>query len=252
MQLGERGDCVTDLVFDQWFAGECGDARVARIEQHLRSCARCRLRGELIERDRAAFLAKAPTLADNARHARGSRSPAPERMRRGLWLSVAAATAAAAIAVLALMPAAGSHEQAPAAAGERRKGGFHVGFYVKRGGEVQRGASGDTVYPGDLLRFTYSSDVPTYLALLGRDERDASVYFPASGDASRVTAGSDQPLDFSLELDAQLGSERLYAVACPAAFALAPLRETLLRAGELPVPPGCRVERIALRKEAPP
>ena len=66
------------------------------------------------------------------------------------------------------------------------------------------------VYPGDLLRFTYSNAAPAYLALLGRDRRSASVYFPAADQAERVAAGRDQALDFSLELDGELGEERLY------------------------------------------
>jgi hypothetical protein len=78
------------------------------------------------------------------------------------------------------------------------------------------------------------------------------VYFPAPDQAARVAAGRDQALDFSLELDGQLGEERLYLVLCPAGYALAPLRDELEKNGELRAPAGCRLERVALRKEARP
>jgi hypothetical protein len=255
MQLDDRDGCVTDLAFDRWFAYEHDEARAAQLAEHLRSCARCRVRGELLAREREAFLSKAPSLAANAERARTLRRADRGWLRAPrTWLAAAAAAGAAAAMLLAW--AAGPRESAQryahAGDGERRKGGFNVGFYVKRGPIVQRGVSGDTVHPGDQLGFTYSSETPVYLALLGSDGRSASVYFPASDSAVRVPAGSDVALDFSLELDEQLGTERLFAVSCPAPYALAPLRRALLERGDLPAPAGCRVERIALHKQAAP
>jgi hypothetical protein len=259
MQLDERSACATDLVFDQWFGGEHTKERVSQLQAHLQTCTRCRLRGELIERERVAFLTKAPTMAANAsivRQAAARRAPARASFARSSWYSVAALAGLTLIAVVVgVLPAVRSRMPEPD--GERRKGGFQVGFFVKRGGEVRRGASGEVVYPGDLLRFTYSSEHPMYLALLGRDAHDASVYFPLSGpgpaaEAARVAPGSEQALDFSLELDAQLGTERLFAVSCPTPFALRPLQQALLHAGELKPGADCRVEQIALQKQAPP
>jgi hypothetical protein len=116
---------------------------------------------------------------------------------------------------------------------------------------VERGVSGVTAYPGDQLRFTYSSERPAYLAVLGRDQRATSVYFPSGPSAARVEGGRDLPLDFSLELDAQLGEEQLYLVLCPSQYAVSPLRTELEASGDLRAAPGCVVERIALHKEAP-
>lgn len=245
MQLDDREGCVTDLGFDLWFARECSEQQTARLQAHLDSCARCRVRGELLERERHAFLSQMPTLADHAEYTRRLRRspPGPLRSARS-WLPLAAAAAAATVIALVIPPVSRPSE--------RLKGGFSIGFYLKHGERVRRGVSGETVYPGDQLRFTYSSDAPIYLALFGRDEHGASLYFPASAEAVRVAAGRERALDFSLEFDAQLGTEQLFVVSCPTAYPLAPLRDALLDTSDLQLPAACRVERIALRKEAPP
>jgi hypothetical protein len=249
MQLEDREACATDLAFDRWFAQEYTPARTARFEEHLQGCTRCRVRGELLERERAKFLANAPTLAANQTRLRQLRaiSPGGRRFSVPRWLPFAVA----AIAVFGLVPAIRSLTSDAANGGERSKGGFYVGFYVKHGEELRPGASGEVVQPGDQLRFTVSSKTPVYLALLGRDEHTASVYFPAASDAAHVAAGSEEPLDFSLELDPQLGTERLFAIACPTAFPVAPLRAALQAEHNLKVPADCQIERITLQKEQP-
>lgn len=251
MQLDGEDACVTDLAFDQWRAGEQTKEREAALDEHLRGCARCRVRSELLEREHAAFLARAPTLEDNARFIRRSerRARAAFSPARRVALSLAAACVLGVVTSLATSwPARRGEEHA---AGERRKGGAFVGFYVKRGARVMRGSTEDPVHPGDQLRFTYSSDAPAYWALLGRDAHDASVYFPATTDAARLPAGQDEPFDFSLELDEQLGVERLFVVTCPRAYPLEPLRRALASEGDVRAPDDCRVQRIALRKEPP-
>jgi hypothetical protein len=249
MQLEDRSDCVTDLGFDAWFAGEGSLAERARVTEHVRDCTRCGLRGELLERERAAFLAKAPTVAANAELARRSRAGkrVPRRHGASLWLGLSA------VALVGVLGVLGSQlgSSTVSSGGERLKGGAHAAFYVKRGTRVERGVNGGTAYPGDQLRFTYSSERPAYLALFGRDQRAASVYFPSGERAVRVESGRDVPLGFSLELDAQLGEEQLYLVLCPSQYALAPLRAQLEASGEVRADASCQVERIALHKEAP-
>lgn len=248
MQLEDRSDCVTDFGFDEWFAGEGSAAERARVATHVQGCTRCGVRGELLERERAMFLAKAPTVAANAElalHSQARKSAATRRFNPSVWLGLLA------IALIGAFGSSTLFETKPATEGERVKGGSQVGFYIKRGSRVERGVNGGTAYPGDQLRFTYSSERPAYLAVLGHDERAASVYFPAGTSAVRVEGGRDLPLDFSLELDAQLGEEQLYLVLCPSQYALAPLRTELEASGKLRAAAGCLVERITLRKEAP-
>lgn len=255
MQLEDRSDCVTDFGFDAWFAGEGSASERARVTAHVQSCTRCGVRGELLGQERAVFLAKAPTIAANAELARHGQVPkrAARTLGAPVWLG---------LLVVALVGAFGSQLSSsaffdtppaaqPANGGERRKGGSRVSFYVKRGARVERGVNGSTAYPGDQLRFTYSSERPAYLAVLGHDQRTASVYFPSGQSAVRVESGRDLPLDFSLELDGQLGEEQLFLVLCPSQYALSPLLAELEASGGLRAGVGCLVERIALHKEAP-
>lgn len=255
MPLEDRSDCVTDFGFDEWLAGGGSAEERARIAAHVRCCTRCGLRGELIERERAVFLAKAPTIAANSELARRSRARKRPASKLGGPVSLG-------LLIVALIGAFGWQLGAPALfeergaampanGGERRKGSSQVGFYIKRGSKVERGESGGTVYPGDQLRITYSSERPAYLAVLGRDERSASVYFPSGESAVRIKGGRHVPLDFSLELDAQLGEEQLFVVLCPAEYALSPLLAELEASGQLRAALGCFVEHIALHKEAP-
>lgn len=255
MRLEQRDTCVTDLAFDEWFAEECTPRQRALIEEHVGSCTRCRLRCELLERERSVFLETYPTLAAHVQRVREPRQIDRVAVGRDgriyLTLAVAALTFAA---LFAWLPSSSWFNRTePDANSERRKGAKQqLGFYVKRGQHVRWGNSSDPVYPGDLLRFTYTSSAPTYFALLGLDARGARIYFQSRGRAVRIEAGNDKPLDFSLELDEQLGSERLFAIFCPYVYSLAPLVERLETSGELPEQSGCRVEKLTLIKKAPP
>jgi hypothetical protein len=104
------------------------------------------------------------------------------------------------------------------------------------------------VHPGEQLRFSYTSDTATHLALFGRDARAVTTYYPLDADAPRVEPGRDVALDFGVELDERPGPERIHALFCPQPIALAPMRDALARSGRLPVPPGCHTDVITLDK----
>jgi hypothetical protein len=130
----------------------------------------------------------------------------------------------------------------------RSKGGPSIGVYVKRGEQIRRGSTGEVVVPGELLRFTYSSERPAYFALLHADATRASVHFPLRAEAEKIGPGRDVPLDFSIRLDSRLGAERVYGLFCEEPIALEPVRAQLERSGELPALPRCWVDRLVLDK----
>ena len=259
-------NCVSDLALDEWSAGELSPAEAAQLHAHLLQCARCREQRAEYERERAAFLEVAPSIAAQAAllgradatassrmtadairdpaSPRRSRAVARPRWRPAAWLGAALA-AAAAVALVAL----GTPASSP---GTRSKGPPHVDFFVKRGARVARGRAGQLLRAGDLLRFTVSSDRARYLALFDRDAHGARVYYPGGRHAAALRPGSAVPLDFSIELDDSLGPEHIYAVFCPEPFALEPLRGELARAGELSAPDGCQLDVLEIRKEARP
>jgi len=273
MKTTRPSECLSDLALDEHLARELEDAARSEVEAHLAGCARCQQRRGRLEREHAAFLERAPSFHAHARrvamaggdrgrvreeadgehaHEHGrdhDRADAPPaRVTRLRLLSFATALGAAA-AVLLFRVVPGLE---PPVLTTRSKGAPHLGFFVSREGKVTRGVEGQTVHPGDGLRFTYSADRAWHLAILDRDERAASVFFPGTARAARIGAGSDVALDFSVELDAQLGDERIHAVFCPEAFDVEPLRAALERSAGLPVAAGCTVSVITLHKAPPP
>jgi hypothetical protein len=122
---------------------------------------------------------------------------------------------------------------------------------VKRQGRVWAADSGTLLEPGDLVRFTYSSEHACYLALFGQDARATQVYFPNGARAAFVRGGAAVPLDFSVELDTTPGEEHVHALFCDSSIELAPLRAALAETGRLAAPEGCKVQTLSLRKAGP-
>jgi hypothetical protein len=266
---------LTELVLDEWAAQELGSREREQVAEHLARCEHCRGRHEALERERASFLAAAPSFAIHAarfvsstRELDPSSSPSSAtladpgnprsstvrplvqadpirtaaRQSAALVATSFAAMAAAALLVLWFgQPIERTYT----------KGQPHIGWFVKRGDEVHRGRMDELLHPRDDLRFVYSSDAPRYFALFNLDARAATVYFPVGPSAVRVRAGNDVALDFSVELDDQLGTERVWALFCEQSFELEPLRAALLATGRLPVRAGCLAELVELQKVAP-
>ena len=66
-----------------------------------------------------------------------------------------------------------------------------------------------------------------------------------------MAAGRDVALDFSLELDDQLGEEQVHALFCNEPVVLEPLRAQLESTRALKTPPGCTGQLIKLNKVPP-
>lgn len=242
--LSKGASCITDFTFDRWYARELSAAHERDLQAHLESCAHCSLRCEQLERQRAAFHRRAPDWQSFA----ARRAPAPARTPRGLWRGSrwALLGGLAAAAALALFVLPTEQERTPAV---RSKGKASIGFYVKHGEQVRRGASGERVRPGEVVRFIYSTEQRAYFALLHADAARASVYFPSATHASLVAPGREVALDFGIRLDPMLGAERVYGLFCGEPVALEPLRAGLEATGELRAVAGCQIDRIVLNKE---
>ena len=137
------------------------------------------------------------------------------------------------------------------AATERSKGGPSIGFFVKRGERIRRGSTGEEVIPGELVRFTYTTERPLYFALLHADSTRAAIHFPTQPNAARIDAGREIPLDFSIRLDSLLGTERVYGLFCEEPIPLEPVRARLEQSGSFAELPRCRVDHLELNKRSP-
>src|SRR5262249_4594718 len=159
-----RSTCLSHLRCDQWLNGEIDDDAVTA---HLASCERCTARIAAHRRERAAFAVPLRV---------------PQRSRR--WMTVVA-SAAAALGVWLAWP----RRDDPAT---RDKGRSSIGFYVKHGELVRRGAAGEIVAPRDAINFTASTDRAAYLAIVSVDGAGkVSAYYPDGPTAAALPAGRD-------------------------------------------------------------
>jgi len=262
--------CISDLEFDEWRALELDAGAALALTEHVAGCQRCQQRRALLEAQAAEFLQRFPeldlpalTTTKSSVRAKSSTEIAHESShrarargsivswRRGWAIaSGLAGLAAAALALLLLRPVE------PASDGElgtRIKGSSRLGFFVKRGNQVLPGGDEEVVHPHDLLRFTLTTVRPSHTAILSLDGAGvASVYHPAGAQSQRFGVVRDEALDQSIDLDATLGRERIWAVFCEAPFEVEPLRAQLEADRELKVPAGCTVDQLTLVKQAGP
>jgi hypothetical protein len=223
-----EADCLSELVLDEWSAGELSPAQVQRCEAHLAGCATCRARKLALEQANTTFYSEAPSFAALKRLAP---KPKPARSLANVrWLSAPLLAACAALAFIAVRQPA---QPAPALE-TRSKGAARIGYYVKRGDAVTRGESATAVYPHDAVRFVYSADRAYFLAIFSADASGVGVYFPNGRTAQPIAAGQDIALDFSVELDNTLGRERVTALFCPEAFEIEPVQSALSTGSPLP------------------
>lgn len=230
LRKAQPNNCLSDLMLDEWHAGELDSAAARIVEEHVASCDRCRARQQALQAVANEFLRARPG--------------APQRRFRARTVGIALSGLAVAAAALLLM-------RTPEPFGERSKGGPSLGFFVLRGERVFAGSEGERLQPGDRLRFVATSLTPRQLAILSRDARGvASVYYPAAPHSRLVAATRETPLDTAVELDGTLGTETLFGVFCDQEFEVEPLRQALERSGKLPSLPGCSVDQLEVRKEA--
>ncbi len=240
--------CVSDLRFDQWHGGELGPEEVAEIERHVEHCDVCRARHSELEAQADAFLARFPNLEPARRNTEPSRCA--RRSRSWQWRAALATLAAAAAVVLVTRsPDPGLNQRLAT----RTKGGAtRFGFHVKQLGGVHLGIDGQEVHPGDQLRFFVSTASPQHVAILSRDGAGVvSEYYPGKGQSRAIGSAQNLDLDSSVELDATLGREVLWAVFCSEPFSTEPLRRQLQQTSQLMAPVGCTTERLIVVKAQP-
>ena len=231
--------CYSGLHFDRFLLGElsAGDAKELRV--HLAGCARCTACLESLRPgEPLPPLRVAAAGAGQTAEAGLVVALRPRRWTRPL--AAAAGIAAAASLLLVL--------RAPAPS-ERRKGsGFALAMYVQHGEAVRRAEPGESVAPGDAVRFAITAPAAGYVAVLSVDpERRASIYFPLGERAAPISAGFDLALPQGTRLDATTGEEHLTALFCTAPVELAPLRAALEQ-GALKLPDGCQETHLRFVK----
>ncbi|HET7825489.1 MAG TPA: hypothetical protein VFK90_09145 [Anaeromyxobacter sp.] len=214
--------CTSALRLDRWLCGELGSEEDAALRAHLATCARCADAASTLGAARDEELPPLRALDVPAR--------AVPRFVKPWRPALAAAGLAGALAAglfLALRP---GPAQAP---GTALKGaGVGIGMWVQHGGDVRRVGEGEAIAVGDAVRFSVTTPVRAYVAVLSLDPAGhASVYFPVGPRAEAVGPAVDAPLPAGTRLDATVGEERVWALFCPAPIELEPVRARLERGG---------------------
>jgi hypothetical protein len=248
---------LSDLALDRLLSGEASKEARVPVDVHLAACEPCRERHAAISARRAAFLERVPTfdaLAASVHTTRNRPSPGARRIGRRALAVAGLATAAGVVLIVKLTPtpievSGTTGANTPAAPTDTRpKGGASIAFFLRRGETVTEGGPDTVLRPGDQIRFVYSTARPQYLAILNRDARGVSVYFPSGSHAAAIAPGRGVPLDFGVELDGYVGRERVFALFCDAPIALDPVKRELGTTRTFDPPPGCIVRTLDLQK----
>jgi hypothetical protein len=252
----QRGpDCISDLAFDRWHAGELPAEEIARATSHLATCARCADRRAMLTNHRDAFATetvdwpRAPT-AESA-PAKPTVKPAttvttlPSRSGRLLPRVAAVLTLAAGVLLLMKVRKGDGVDS-----NERLKGGARFAYYVRHDGVVREGLEGEKLSPGDAIQLSYSVARTGHLAVFSVDgARRASTYWPRGERAAPIGPGRDVSLPESIVLDETLGPETVYTLYCADAVTLEPIRSALERSPTRePEIEGCTTERVRFVK----
>ncbi|MGZ6099479.1 MAG: hypothetical protein ACXWLL_13870 [Myxococcaceae bacterium] len=204
--------CLSALRLDRWMMGELGAEDAETVGAHVSSCATCgaAVAGMRGVREEVRALPLPPRLL-----------PRPLRRRAPL-----------AAAGLGLALAAGLVLMFRGEPAQRTKGtGLALTMFVQHGGEVRRAGPGESVAPGDAVRFAVSTPSPAFVAVLSLDPAGrASVYFPEGPRAAQVPGGAEVPLPLGTRLDATTGEERLLGLFCTRPVELEPIRLALQQA----------------------
>lgn len=215
---------LTELELERWLAGALPDERMRRASDADR------VRLDELRAEHAALLAGSDVAAAVRAIERRVVRAARRRRRFVGWWWAAGGALAAAVALAIVVP---SLRGVPDEDDLHSKGGA-IGLLVHVADHTgsHRVASGDTVQPGDRLRFELSVVRPGYAAVIGIDGGGAlAVYYPVGGQApAPIDPRGGGVLPGAIELDDAPGDEQFVAIYAEQPFALDPALLAAVRA----------------------
>ena len=247
--------CRSSLAIDRWLSGELSAAQAEELRAHAGDCARCQpavamLRGMAEEplpppsflRPKLVAVEGGSNPIDATNKSETSVNHWPHRSRK-------AALGAACLAIAASLLIALRHKDTSPET-ERSKGApISLDIYVQHGEQVRRALPGESVAPGDAIRFALGSKSGGYAAVLSLDPgSQASIYFPLDARAAPIAGGAEVALPLSTRLDQTRGQEQIFALLCDSPIELEPLRANL-QAGSFTLPAGCSLAQQRFEKK---
>lgn len=247
-------DCPSELELDRFEQAELDPARKMVLDAHVPTCPDCQAR--IAERQALMNAISAPERRRMINHimeaAAAAATPATPWWRRWLFerplMPAFAAACAMAIAFISLR---GVPELDSGSDGLRTKGALGLTVYREHAGAVELASSGETMAPGDRLRFGIEVPAAGHAMIVGIEASgSAYVCYPTNGSerSAEVSAGRTEALPGAIALDDSTGRESLHLIHCPEPFSLDEV--TPIDAGRL-AERGCRLSSFELSKQMP-
>lgn len=236
----------TDLELERLLANDLPAARASEIEATATLADRARL--DELRAESQAFLEQVDVAAEVRAIGRRMEqvTPAPRGLARWWkWVASGGALVAATAAIVFVVTRPGP-DRPRSSDDDLQVKGDEITLIVHT--PQRRLASGDTVRPGDRLRFEISAAEPGYLAVIGIDGTGApTVYYPERGTGpAAIEVRGSQLLPGAIELDATPGDETFHAVFARRPFTLEAVLPALQSGKAVP---GVQASRVVLRKQ---
>ncbi|MBA3456199.1 MAG: DUF4384 domain-containing protein [Deltaproteobacteria bacterium] len=233
---------VTDVELERLLAEDLPAARVSEIESKATTADRARL--DELRAENQAFLAHVDVAAEVRAIGRRMEKLAPEPRKLATWwrwmfAGGALAAAAAALLIIVRRPDQTVEDDIGVKGGD-------VALIIHT--EHRQLASGDTVQPGERIRFEINAGRRGYVAIIGIDGAGAqTVYFPFNGtQPAAIDPSVDRILPGAVKLDATPGDERFFALYSEQPFILDTVLPAL-RGAKLPA--GVASAEVVLHKQ---
>jgi hypothetical protein len=234
---------LTDLELERHLAGDLPQARFAEATDGDRA----RL-GEL-RAEAEAFLRSVDVDMEVKRiHQRVERMTPPKRSWLR-WFVPASALAAAAAVILVVLKRGGDSPGRPNGDDLAVKGDdVSLVVHLASGDSSTRLSTGDSVRPGDRIRFEIGATKPGYVAVIGIDgSGKPSIYHPDGGTAPAAFDPANRLVPGAIELDATPGAERFIVLYSDRPFAFDVVVPALAMNSALP--PGISKAEVVLEKK---
>lgn len=223
--MNREGLHLTSLDLDGLHLGLTSAEERARLQAHVESCGSCaRLRSE---HDASVLRFRSGVFDRTIRQVK--RRSSGRRRRVELVVGLAAAAA-----LVLLVRGGGDHGQVVTTASLlATKGEGSLQVFARRGQQVFAVKDGETLSPGDAIRFFLGPSGKGQVIIGSVDGAGiATIYFPYGGRGSAAIAPDKRfEVPGSIVLDHAPGPERIFAVFSPAPMESEPVRQALSSLG---------------------
>lgn len=237
--MAERA--FTDLELERVLAGDLLESELAG-----KATDADRARLEALRAEHQAFLASVDVDAEvRAIGRKLDKLPADPRPRARWWRWVFSGGALLAAAAAVLIVVTRTRERTP---GDDDIGVKGDGISLVIHTESRRLASGDTVHPGERIRFEINAARRGYVTVIGIDGAGTrTTYYPYGGAAAAaIDPTESRVLPGAIQLDATPGDETFYAVYAAHPFTTAEALAVIDHANRAP---GMSSAEVVLRKQ---